>query len=276
MTDAPADAPAPLTDREALRRARSRIAGKEALFLHALARDGIEERLSMVKRPLSDAAVVTGHPEAWAELRPGARLVADDAILDLEPGAYDLVVHAMALHWADDPVGQMVQCRRALRPDGLFLAVFPGGQTLAELRGALAEAEAAVTGGLSPRVLPMGEIRQLGALLQRAGLALPVADSERFDVEYRTPLHLMQDLRAMGETNALAARLRHFTRPSVLMEAARRYPGAETGPVRATFELITLTGWCPDGSQQKPLRPGSAAARLADVLNVSETSLPDN
>ncbi|WP_172327733.1 methyltransferase domain-containing protein [Mangrovicoccus sp. HB161399] len=268
------DAPVPLTDRAALRRARSRIAGPDALFLHALARDGIEERLAMVKRTLTDAAVVTGHPQAWEGLRPGARIVEDAELLDLQPGSCDLVVHAMALHWAEDPVGQLVQCRRALRPDGLLLAVFPGGQTLAELRAALAEAEAAATGGLSPRVLPMGEIRQLGALLQRAGLALPVADAERHDVQYRSALHLMQDLRAMGETNALAARTRRFTRREVLLEAVRRYPGAEDGAVHATFELITLTGWCPDVSQPQPLRPGSAAARLADVLNVSESRLP--
>ncbi len=268
------DAPVPLTDRAALCRARARISGPEALFLHALARDGIEERLAMVKRPLTEAAVVTGHPQAWADLRPGTRIVEDRDILGLAPGSCDLVVHAMALHWADDPVGQLVQCRRALKPDGLFLAVFPGGQTLAELRAALAEAETAVAGGLSPRVLPMGEIRQLGALLQRAGLALPVADSERHDVQYRSVLHLMQDLRAMGETNALAARQRGFTRREVMMEAIRRYPCAADGTVHATFELITLTGWCPDASQPQPLRPGSAAARLADVLNVSKAKLP--
>ncbi|MBE3638255.1 methyltransferase domain-containing protein [Mangrovicoccus algicola] len=271
------DAPVAMTDRAALCRARRRArqAGGEALFLHRLARDGIEERLSMVNRPLRDVAVVTGHPQAWRDLRPGARLVEDAPLLDLAPGSCDLVVHAMALHWAEDPVGQLVQCRRALRPDGLCLAVFFGGTTLSELRASLAEAEAALTGGLSPRILPMGEIRQLGALLQRAGLSLPVADAERHAVQYRSVLHLMQDLRAMGETNALAARPRGFTRRDVMLEAARRYPGAPEGPVQATFELVTLTGWAPDASQPRPLRPGSAAARLADALNVSESPLPD-
>lgn len=260
-----------LTDRTALLRARTRASDPEALFLHRLARDGIEERLEMVNRPLTKVAVVTGHPQVWADLRPGAQIVADAPVLDLAEGAFDLVVHAMALHWADDPVGQLIQCRRALTPDGLFLAVFPGGQTLYELRAALAEAEAAVTGGLSPRVLPMGDIRDLGGLLQRAGLALPVADSERHRVEYRSVLHLMRDLRAMGETNALAGRLRGFTRRSVILEAAARYPDqTEAGGVAATVELITLTAWAPADSQPKPLRPGSAAARLADALGVVE------
>lgn len=134
-----------LTDRAALLRARRRVQ-PDALFLHRLARDGIEERLAMVNRPLTDAAVITGHPEAWAELVPGARLVCDDERLDLGEASCDLVVHAMALHWADDPVGQLVQCRRALRPDGLMLAVFPAGQTLQELRAALAGAESAIRG----------------------------------------------------------------------------------------------------------------------------------
>ena len=265
---------AALTDRPALLRARARAVDPDALFLHRLARDGIEERLAVVNRPLTTAAVVTGHPAAWQGLR-GARVVPDDEVLALEEGAFDLVVHAMALHWANDPVGQLIQCRRALKPDGLLLAVFPGGETLADLRAALAEAEVALTGGLSPRVLPMGEIRALGALLQRAGLALPVADAERHRVQYRSALHLMRDMRAMGEGNALAARPRHFTRRGVLMEAARRYPGAGDGPVHAMFELITLTGWAPAPSQPQPLRPGSAVQRLADALSTAETPLRD-
>jgi SAM-dependent methyltransferase len=195
----------------------------------------------------------------------------------LEIGVHDLIVHAMSLHWANDPVGQLVQCRRALKPDGLCLVVLPGGRSLQELRTSLAEAEAQVTGGLSPRVLPMGEIRDLGALMQRAGFALPVADSIVQTVEYRSFPALLSDLRASGETNALTARLRRFTRRSVLAEAARIYARNYANPegrLRATVELVVLTGWAPHDSQQQPLQPGSAKARLAEALGVSEKPLP--
>ena len=232
----------------------------------------------MVNRSFTAPAIVTGHPEAWADLLPAASIVPDDEILALTPGAHDLVIHAMALHWADDPVGQMIQSARALRPDGLFLAILPGGQTLTELRAALAQAESEVTGGLSPRVAPMAEIRDLGALLQRSGLALPVADGHPFTVSYASPLHLMRELRAMGEGNALHARLRRPTRRQVLIRAAEIYVeayGTDDGRIPATFDLITLTGWAPDDSQQKPLRPGSAAQRLADALNAREMPLKD-
>ncbi len=269
--------PVRLTDRTALNRARARAQGPDhdAYFLHRLARDGIEERLAAVKRPLTDAAVITGHPELWAELRPGASMVTDGEVLALPKARFDLVVHAMALHWADDPVGQIIQCTRALRPDGLFLAVFPGGQSLHELRAALAEAEAQVTGGLSPRVMPMGDLRDMGALLQRAGLALPVADSDRHRVRYRSLRHLMHDLRDMGETNALEARRRRPTRRAVFEDAARKYPNTEPdGSLHATVELITLTGWAPDPDQPQPLRPGSATASHADALGTTETPLP--
>ncbi len=269
MTQAPL-----LTDRLALarNRARARTGGLAAAFLHEAALDDVQERLGLVNRSFTDVAVVTGFPELWQRGFPGARMVADDDILALEPGAHDLVVHALALHWSNDPVGQIVQCRRALRPDGLFLAVLPGGLTLHEMRAALAEAEAEVTGGLSPRVLPMGEIRDLGALLQRAGLALPVADSFSLRVLYRDLFHLMADLRAMGEANALADRLRRPTRRAVLLRAAEIYAAAhgEGGQIPATFELVCLTGWAPHDSQQKPLRPGSAQQRLADALGTAE------
>jgi len=186
------------------------------------------------------------------------------------------VVHALALHWAEDAVGQLVQCRRALRPDGLMIAALFGGRTLHELRACLSEAEARVTAGLSPRVVPMGEIRDLGALLHRAGFALPVADSLELTVRYETPLHLMRDLRAMGEQNALAGRLRHPTRRAVIAEAARLYAERFTGGdgrVAASFEIVTLTGWAPDAAQPQPLRPGSATTRLADALGTRETKL---
>lgn len=271
-------APPPLTDRQALGRHRARaLRGDPALFLHDEVVAEVQERLTEVNRAFTSPAVVTAFPQVWADVLPAARIVADEDVLALDRGAHDLVIHALGLHWANDPVGQLVQARLALRPDGLLIAALFGGQTLHELRAALAEAEAAVTGGLSPRVLPMAEIRDLGGLLQRAGLALPVADSLTRRVSYADPFRLMADLRAMGETSALSARPRRFTRRAVLAEAAARYAAAFGGPdgrITATFEVIFLTGWAAHDSQQKPLRPGSAAARLADALGAAEIPLP--
>lgn len=213
-----------LTDRTALEAARARAARiGPARFLHDEARLEVEERLKDVNRTFTAPALVCGQPGLWADLFPGAPVVADEDRLELAQGAHDLVVHAMALHWADDPVGQIIQCHRALRPDGLFLAVAFGGRTLAELRTALAEAEVTVTGGLSPRVAPMPEIRDLGGLLQRAGLGLPVADSLPLRVSYPDLAALMHDLRAMGETNALADRRRQPLRREVLRRAEEIY-----------------------------------------------------
>jgi SAM-dependent methyltransferase len=271
--------PPALIDRPALarQRARARRAGP-ALFLQEAVAADLQERLAEVNRRFTAPAVVTPFPELWRAALPTARLVADDESLALALGAHDLVIHALCLHWANDPVGQLVQCRRALVPDGLFLGSLFGGQTLAELRACLAEAEVALTGGLSPRVLPMAEIRDLGGLLQRAGLALPVADAVTFPVTYADAWRLMTDLRAMGEANALAGRLRRPTRRTVLAEAARRYARAFAAPggrIRASFEVITLTGWAPGEGQPQPLRPGSALTRLADALGSREEPLPD-
>lgn len=271
IPDRPIPVPS-LTDRDALARNRIRAKGLGPVdFLHQLVADEIEYRLAEVNRSFTNPAVVTGMPDFWRAAMPGAKIVADTPELDLQPGAHDLVIHANALHWAEDPVGQIVQCARALRPDGLFIAACPGGSTLHELRDVLTRAEAEVTGGLSPRVLPMAEIRDLGGLLPRAGLALPVADHITQNVSYRSLPHLAHDLRAMGEGNALAGRLRHPTRRDVLLRAAQLYaqdhPDADDPErIRATFDLIFLTGWAPDDSQQKPLRPGSARMPLADAL----------
>ncbi|SPH23572.1 hypothetical protein DEA8626_02635 [Defluviimonas aquaemixtae] len=271
------NAPPLLTDRAALSRNRSRALKQGAeTFLHDIVAAEIKERLSEVNKTFTVPAIVTGFPRPWASLQPGARIVEDAETLALEPEAHDLVIHALSLHWANDPVGQLVQCRRALRPDGLFIAALFGGQTLMELRAAVAEAESRLTGGLSPRVLPMAEIRDLGALLQRAGFALPVADSVRRTVTYLTAFHLIADLRAMGEGNALFQRSRRATPRDLFPEAARIYAASYPAPddrVAATFETIFLTGWAPDPSQQKPLRPGSAATRLADALDTREQPL---
>ncbi|QCO55601.1 methyltransferase domain-containing protein [Pseudorhodobacter turbinis] len=268
-----------LTDTHALTRNRARAMAlpAPALFLHEDILAEIKERLIEVNRTFTKLAIVTGFPDLWRKAFPDAHIVADEEVLALEPGTYDLVIHAMALHWANDPVGQIIQCKRALQADGLFLAAFFGGQTLHELRACLAEAEAAVTGGLSPRVLPMGEIRDLGGLLQRAGFALPVADSFIRTVHYRDIWHLMTDLRAMGEASALDARPRRPTRRTMFEDAADRYArgfGVEGGRIAASFEMVFLTGWSPHESQQKPLRPGSATHRLADALNAPEIILP--
>ena len=271
--------PTAMTDRDALARSRARAGrmAEPALFLHQAVADEMQERLIEVNRRFTSPAIVTPFPDVWRDRMPTARIVPDSEILDLEPAAHDLVIHALALHWANDPVGQLVQGRRALTPDGLFMAGFFGGQTLFELRAALAEAEAAITGGLSPRIAPMAEIRDAGGLLQRAGFALPVADSLTQVVTYASALHLMRDLRAMAEGNALAARNRKPLRRAVLMDAVRRYHEAfgEGERVRATFEMIFLTGWAPSDDQPKPLRPGSAQARLADALGTTETPAGD-
>lgn len=273
---APAQTPPNLTDQSRLARNRAR-ARKEGMFLHKLAIDELQDRIGLVNRTFTRIAVITGFPLVWGAALPDADLVPDTDHIDLPHGHYDLVIHAMGLHWANDPVGQLVQSRLALKPDGLFLGVCFGGQTLSELRAILAETETDFSGGLSPRVAPMGEIRDLGALLQRAGFALPVADSAVHDVSYANLFALMSDLRLMGERNALSTRNPAPMTRRFFNAADARYKQhfpAEDGRIGATFELITLTGWAPDESQPKPLRPGSAAARLADALNTDETKLP--
>lgn len=236
----------------------------------------VQERLQEVNKSFTAPAIVTPYAGIWQGAFEDAVIVPDDEVLALRPGAHDLVIHGLGLHWANDPVGQLVQLRRALRPDGLCIAALFAGQTLAELRAVLAEAEARISGGLSPRIAPMGEVRDLGALLQRAGFALPVADAVRTEACYRDILHLARDLRAMGEGNALAARDRRIPPRALFAEAGALYAahhGDGSGRITATFEIVYLTGWAPHESQQKPLRPGSAAARLADALGTDETPL---
>lgn len=258
--------------------------------LHRAVADSLAERLAAVTRPFADRVLIGGGSQLAEALPPGqapgvlelsgARAHAAGqtpiAALDpmpLEPESTDLILSGLELHWANDPVGQLIQMRRSLRPDGLMIAALFGGQTLHELRAALAEAEVEISGGLSPRVAPMAELRDLGALLQRAGFALPVADTERFDLTYTDLWALMRDLRAMGETNILAARRREFT-PRALFEVAdaryREAFPAEDGRIAATFEVVYLTGWAPADTQPQPLRPGSATARLADALGTTE------
>lgn len=267
--------PPDLFDADLLDRRRARAARLgPADFLQEAVASEIAERLKEINRSFQAPAIIGPRAALWARLLdlPEARLLPDAAVIELAAGSCDLVVHALALHWSNDPVGQLVQARRALAPDGLFLGALFAGETLTELRQALAQAEADCLGGLSPRVAPMGEIRDLGGLLQRAGLALPVADGLRFDVSYGSILALMQDLRAMGETNVMRDRLRRPMRRDLLLRAAELYAerfALPDGRLRATFEVVVLTGWAPAESQPRPLRPGSATARLADALDAA-------
>jgi SAM-dependent methyltransferase len=289
--------PPALFDLAALARRRDRAMGLGfsggADFLHREAAGLLAERLADVTRDFAQVALLgTGAGVVADALRPdGAGLTQFDPspmmaaqagagvltgeTLPLQETSFDLVVSTLLLHFANDPVGQLVQMRHALRPDGLLLAALFGGQTLNELRSSLAEAEVECEGGLSPRVAPMAEIRDLGALLQRAGFAMPVADSERLVVTYATPLHMMRELRAMGETNILTGRRRQPMRRATLMRACEIYArhfSTPEGRVWATFEIIFLTGWAPGPGQPKPLRPGSATTRLADALGTTEIS----
>lgn len=214
----------------------------------------------------------------FARLAPAPRLVTEADALPFAPHSFDLVLSTLLLHWTNDLPGSLVQLRQILRPDGLLLAGLWGGETLHELRSALMEAELAEEGGAGPRVSPFADVRDLGGLLQRAGFALPVVDSDTLEVTYADALALMRDLRAMGETNAVGERRRGFTRRATLARAAALYGqrfARPDGRIRASFQLITLTAWAPHETQPKPLRPGSAAHRLADALGAVERSVGD-
>jgi SAM-dependent methyltransferase len=276
-------------DRDLIRRRLTRaVAAGYPDFLLARATEDLEERLGAVLRrfglaadlgtPLpSAAAVLRGKAEAlWRMAEtPGtaADLVGDLERLPLAPGSVDLAASLLALHGVNDLPGALIQIRRALRPDGLFIGCLLGGRTLQELREALLAAEAETTGGVSPRVAPFADLRDMGSLLQRAGFALPVVDSELVTVRYRDLFGLLRDLRALGWTNALTDRRKAGLRRDTLLRAAALYAERFTdadGRLRASFEIVWLSGWAPHESQQKPLRPGSAKTRLADALGVPE------
>jgi NADH dehydrogenase [ubiquinone] 1 alpha subcomplex assembly factor 5 len=203
----------------------------------------------------------------------GPRLVADEEALPFAAASFDLVISLLNLHWVNDLPGALLQVRRALKPDGLFLAAMFGGETLKELRRSLAEAEIAGEGGLSPRISPFADVRNAGDLLQRAGFALPVADVERLTVSYADPFALLADLRGMGETNAVLERRKAASRRATLFRAVELYRqiyGNADGRVPATFQVVFLTAWAPDASQPQPLPPGSAVSRLGDALGTRE------
>lgn len=265
-----------LTDRKTLTQHRMRAAKTPAFFLHDEAADEIQERLEEVNKSFNAPALVGHISPALAHLFPDVVPVDDTPELRLERESHDLLIHSFALHWADDPVGQLVQSRLALKSDGLFFGIMFGGTSLQELRACLAEVETRRFGGLSPRVLPMADLRDLGGLLQRAGFALPVADSQKLTVRYECLAHLVRDLRGMGETNALAARHKKALTLAFWRDVETLYRETYSdsdGYLTATFEIVYLTGWAPSETQQKPLQPGSAKSRLADALGVPETSL---
>lgn len=279
----------------AARRLRALKAGDEkASFLLDLVGQDLAERLSVVERQFDAAVELHGYTGATARalLATGKigtlRRVETDAAfaapgddllvspletVPLAPSSVNLVVSPLSLHLTNDTPGVFIQVRRSLKPDGLFLAAIPGAGTLQELRSVLLEAESEVTGGAGPRVVPFADVRDMGGLLQRAGFALPVADTETYTVRYASLFSLMKDLRAMGMTNPLAARSRKPLPRAVFLRAAelyaQRYADAD-GRIRATFSVIFISGWAPHESQQKPLKPGSAKARLADALKVRD------
>lgn len=224
------------------------------------------------------ATLIAADPSAARLDNAFPRVVADEEALPFADGSLDLVVSALALQWVNDLPGTLIQIRRELKPDGLLLAAMLGGDSLMELREAFASAESEIEGGLSPRVAPFADLRELGALMQRAGFALPVVDSDRLTVRYDSAFALMHDLRAMGATNVLTERRRTPLKRATLTRMAQiyaeRFSDAD-GRVRATFEIAWLSGWSPHASQQKPLKPGSAAQRLADALGAKEISAGD-
>ena len=239
------------------------------------AREGAFRRALDVSdaRPRVGLLIETDLSSDMLKDREGPRLAADEERLPFAPESLDLVVSTLALHWTNDLPGVLSQIRRALKPDGLFLGAILGGGTLNELRWALTQAEIEVTGGAGPRVSPFAGAYDGASLLQRAGFALPVTDTDIATVRYEHPMPLLADLRAMGETNVLVDRARRPLSRRVLARACELYAERFSDPdgrVRATFEIVTLTGWAPHASQQQPLKPGSARTRLADVLNTQE------
>jgi SAM-dependent methyltransferase len=274
------------------RKRRARAGFAEAAFLHARAAADLADRLEAIPRPFARALALGGGGLFSTELRRRPELTArighvieadiasGDVVLDPEhlpfaPGAFDLIASPLALHWVNDLPGALIQLRQTLKPDGLLLASLFGGDTLNELRLSLIEAESELTGGAGPRVAPFADLQDIAGLLQRAGFALPAADRDIVTVRYAEPMRLLTDLRGMGETAALTERSPRALSRRILARAFEIYRQRFSDPdgrVRATFEILTATGWSPHESQQQSLKPGSAKTRLADALGVKEQS----
>ncbi len=294
--------PPRLFDRALHRKRLDRAAGRFGMadFLKRRTAEDAADRLASIMRHFPLAVDLSARTGAFAEAlsaseargrvgtlieadfstpmlrgRRGLRIALDEEALPFAPESLDLAVSLLSLHWTNDLVGALIQVRQALKPDGLFLGALLGGQTLTELRQALLQAESEILGGAGPRVSPFADAFDGSALLQRAGFALPVSDVDRVTVRYDHPLKLMADLRAMGESNALIDRpgpLRRDVLARMSAIYAERF-ALPDGRIPATFEIVTLTGWAPHESQQKPLRPGSAKTRLADALGTVEGRL---
>ena len=278
----------------ALRRARAQQLGVETFLLDHVASD-LAERLSVVLRPFERAADIdtpgdavrrslaerklASHiADAGVSSHDGAEVVTDADAKPFAEGSLDLAVSALSLHFVNDLPGTLIQIRRALKPDGLLLCALLGGDTLTELRQSFAAAESEIEGGISPHVAPFADLRDLGALLQRAGFALPVTDLDRLVVRYPDAFRLMHDLQRMGATNVLAERRRTPMRRATLFRMAEIYRERFADPdgrLRATFDIVWLSGWAPHESQQQPLKPGSAKMRLADALKTVEIPAGD-
>ena len=270
------------------RKRRARASFRDAAFLHTRVAADLADRLEVVPRPfprvlaLGGGGLFSDEVRARPELsaRIGSILETDLDFIDPEhlpfaPSSFDLIVSPLALHWINDLPGVLIQLRLALKPDGLLLASLFGGETLHELRLSLIEAESELTGGAGPRVSPFADLQDIAGLLQRAGFALPAADRDVVTVRYGEPMKLLADLRAMGETSALRERNPRGLSRRILARAFEIYRerySDEDNRVRATFEILTATGWSPHESQPKPLKPGSAKLRLAHALNTEEKS----
>ncbi len=268
------------------RKRRARATFRDASFLHARVAADLADRLEAIPRPFPRVLALGGgrlfseevaaRPELAARI--GNIIEADLDTIDPEhlpfaAGSFELIVSPLALHWINDLPGALIQLRLALKPDGLLLASLFGGDTLSELRLSLIEAESELTGGAGPRVSPFADLQDIAGLLQRAGFALPAADRDVVTVRYGEPMKLLADLRAMGETSALRERNPRALSRRILARAFgiyREHYSDEGGRIRATFEILTATGWAPHESQPKPLKPGSAKARLADALGATE------
>lgn len=273
------------------RKRRARAGFREAAFLYQRAAADLAERLEAIPRRFERVLALGGEGLVSAEIAARPELAArvgdviEVSLADVDPehlpfaaGAFDLIVAPLALTWVNDLPGALVQLRLALRPDGLLLASLFGGETLNELRLALLEAESELTGGAAMRVAPFADLQDIAGLLQRAGFALPAADRDVVTVRYGEPMRLLADLRAMGETAALAERPPHTLSRRTLARAFELYRARFSDAdnrVRATFEILTATGWSPHESQQKPLKPGSAKTRLAHALGTKERNAGD-
>ena len=284
---------------EARRKRAFRNGDPKAQFLLEIAGQELSERLDVVERHFDKAVELHGYTGLTARYIANTGKVTEierietDAsfaapnekvstasleTVPLSPESVNLIVSPLSLHLTNDTPGVFIQVRRALKPDGLFLAAIPSSGTLQELREVLLAAESEMTGGASPRVIPFADVRDIGALLQRAGFSLPVADTESYTVRYASLFSLLKDLRSMGMTNPLSARSRKPLTRSFFVRAAEIYAERFADPdgrIRATFSIIYISGWAPHESQQKPLKPGSAKQRLSDALSTRELPLKD-